>query len=325
MGSPATPGAAAELARARAALQAAFGHERAAVRLTERIAALEEDLADAHREVAHLRERLQIEEADVVQWSRAGFGPFVYWLIGRLDERRDREQWEAEEASVRLADQADRVERTHAALAAARHELQSTTELARVDDARALVRSLLHDFLPAAFDELERVERHHARIVADLRETEEAMKACEHAIDRCEVTLGPLESALRWGTWDMWGGGLIASSVKHSRVDDGLAHVQQLNAALARLRREAGDVRLSVEVPRGLEAGSGARTLDIWFDNIFSDWNMQDRIERMRDSIAFIGTRLLDVHRQLFDHRGGLLAAEERHRATIDRLYAANG
>lgn len=325
MSSPATPGAAAELRRARAALEAALGHERAVVRLTERVSQLEDQLADGERGITALRMQLRVEEADVVQWSRVGFGPFLYWLIGRLDERREREQWEAEEASVRLADQADLVARTHAALAATRHELQSTSELATVEQARALVRSLLHDFLPQAADELDRAERHHARVAADLRETDEALTACEYAIAQCTDTLGPLDSAARWGTWDMWGGGIVASSVKHARIDDGLAHVQHLNAALARLQREAGDVRLSVEVPRGLEPGSGARTLDVWFDNIFSDWNMQDRIERMRTTVASIGTRLIAVHHQLFDHRDALLAAEQRHRDTIDRLYAANG
>lgn len=325
MGSPATPGAAAELMRARAALQAALGHEQAAVRLTERIAAMDDELSDCRREITRLRAQLRVEEADVVQWSRAGFGPFALWLIGRLDERREREQHEAEEASVRLADQADHAERVRVALEAAHHELRSTQALATVDDARALVRSLLHDFLPDEADELDRAERSHARTATDLRETEEAMMACEHAIDCCEATLAPLASAARWGTWDMWGGGMIASSIKHSRIDDGLAHLQRLNMALARLRREASDVRLPVEVPRGLEAGSGARTLDLWFDNIFSDWNMQDRIETMQSTVAYTGTRLLDVHRRLFDHHGKLLAAGEAQRAAIDLLYAANG
>lgn len=325
MGTPATPGAAEELQRARAALRIALGHEQAAVRLSERIAALDDELGDAHSEVTRLRLQLRVEEADVVQWSRAGFGPFVYWLIGRLDERREREQNEAEEVSVRLADQADRAERVRLALAAAHHELRSTRELATVDAARELVRSLLHEFLPDDAEELGRVERHYARTVTDLRETEEALMACEHAIDCCEATLAPLASAARWGTWDMWGGGMIASSIKHSRIDDGLAHLQRLNMALARLRREASDVRFSVEVPRGLEAGSGARTLDVWFDNIFSDWNMQDRIERMQTTVGSIGTHLVGVHRQLSEHRTLLQEREVPARAAIDRLYAANG
>lgn len=311
--------------RARAALRVALGHEQAAARLTERIAALDEELADCRREITHLRAQLRVEEADVVQWSRAGFRPFLFWLIGRLDERREREQHEAEEMSVRLADQADHAERVRVALEAAHHELRSTRALATVDDARALVRSLLHDFLPDEADELDRAEGQHARIATDLHETKEAMMACEHAIDCCEATLDPLASAARWGTWDMWGGGMIASSIKHSRIDDGLAHLQRLNMALARLRREASDVRLSIEVPRGLEAGSGARTLDLWFDNIFSDWNMQDRIEQMQSTVGAIGSHLVGVHRQLSEHRTTLLEREASVCDAIDRLYAANG
>jgi hypothetical protein len=321
---PATPGAAAELRRARAALHAALGHRQAAARLEERVDRLEATLAEGRAEVGRLRHQLSVEEADVQHWTHLGFGPFVYWLIGRLDERRERERFEAEEAAVRLADEADRAERVRVALSAARHELSSARELATVDRARELVRSLLHDFVPDASKQLEHLEEQHAATLADVAETREAMQACEQAIDLTEAALDSMSSAANWGTWDLWGGGIIASSIKHQKVDDGLVHVQRLNAAMSRLRREMGDVGLSLDVPVGLEAGSTARVFDVWFDNIFSDWNMQDRIETMQESVGHIGTRLIEVHRALADHQSGLQRTAAYQRAALDELYLSN-
>lgn len=325
MSSPATPGAAAELMRARAALQAALGHRRAAARLAEKVEGLEALLADGHLRVAQLRHELHVEEADVEHWTSHGFGPFVFWLFRQLDDRRERELHEAEEASVRLADEADRADRVRAELASARHELRSTRELATVDRARELVRSLLHEFLPEEAADLDRLEEQHAATVADLRETEEALVVCEHAIDLAQAALDRLLLASNWGTWDMRGNGLIASSIRHQKVEEGLVHVQRLNVAMARLRRECSEVQLSLHVPGGMERGSTSGVLDAWFDNIFDDWNIHDRVATMQDSVAVIGSRLIDVHHQLTAHRAALLQTVGYQRAAIDRLYAVNG
>jgi hypothetical protein len=325
MGSPATPGAAAELMRARAALQAALGHRRAAARLEEKVDSLEAVLADSYRRVTELRHELRVEEADVEHWTGHGFGPFVYWLFRELDDRREREMGEAEEASVRLADEADRGERVRAELAAARHELRSARELATVDQARDLVRTLLHEFLPDEARDLDRLEEQHAATVVDLRETEEALAVCEQSIDLAQAALDRLLLATEWGTWSMRGNGLIASSIRHQKVEEGLVHVQRLNVAMARLRRECSQVQMRLHVPHGMEHGSTTRVLDAWFDNIFDDWNIHDRVATMQESVAMIGSRLIDVHHQLTAHRTELLHTLGQQRAIIDRLYAVNG
>ena len=92
-----------------------------------------------------------------------------------------------------------------------------------------------------------------------------------------------MQSASGWGVWDMLGGGLIATAVKHSRMDearDAAYHVQDL---LRRFRRELADVQ---GLPGNLieEVGSFETFADYFFDGLIVDWVVQSKIDRSLDN-----------------------------------------
>lgn len=90
--------------------------------------------------------------------------------------------------------------------------------------------------------------------------------------------LEKLDSASSWGTYDTWfGGDIISSSIKHSRIDDARATMNAVQTQLAAARRELADVGMDISAP-DLARVSEGRTLDIWFDNFFSDLSSQSRI-----------------------------------------------
>lgn len=319
------PGESEDLVAARAALRLALEHEQSAERLARRVQHLETMLADGLREVSRLRVALRIEEAELQRWEGKGFGQLLLWLAGLLDDRREDERHDVEEASLHLADESDRAERVRLQLVEARDELRAAQEQATVAAARERVRSLLRSLAPIEGARLTGLEDQHAMVAADLRETDEALVASEAAQRAAEPALEQLAKARSWGTWDMLGGGVFISAMKHRRVDESLEHVQRLNAALVRLRTEASQVRFDLQIPGGLEVGSTARLLDTWFDNIFSDWRMQDRIETMQLRVRDVMQHVVAVHAQLQAHRDGLITRLAAQRAELDALYRANG
>ena len=82
------------------------------------------------------------------------------------------------------------------------------------------------------------------------RELQEAISAGQIALECTDRILESLGSAEGWGTWDLFGGGIIADMAKHSHLDDAQAMVEELQTQLRRFKTELADVTISAEVLR---------------------------------------------------------------------------
>ena len=117
---------------------------------------------------------------------------------------------------------------------------------------------------------------------AEFREINEAVLAGERALNSLREAKSKLNSARAWGVYDILGGGMISSIVKHSKVNDANEWLEQANRDLRRFAKVLRDVP-GEEIY--VQAGDLASTLDIFFDNIFSDFIVQNRINEAREEI----------------------------------------
>ena len=130
---------------------------------------------------------------------------------------------------------------------------------------------------------------------ADAREVDEAIWAGERALDSLREAKAKLNSARNWGIYDILGGGMISSMVKHSKMSSANEWVERANRDLKRFAKELRDVD---EDGLYVQAGSLASTLDIFFDNVFSDFIVQNRINEARGEID----RMIDrIERTVWD------------------------
>lgn len=130
---------------------------------------------------------------------------------------------------------------------------------------------------------------------ADAREVDEAVRAGERALDSLREAKAKLDSARNWGIYDILSGGMISSMVKHSKMSSANEWVEQANRDLKRFAKELRDVD---EDGLYVQAGSLASTLDIFFDNVFSDFIVQNRINEARGEID----RMIDrIERTVWD------------------------
>lgn len=154
-----------------------------------------------------------------------------------------------------------------------------------------------------------------------LREIKEAQDACEAALTSLGEAQRAVNSAQSWGTYDTWfGGGLFSSLVKHNRIDDAEGYMRAVDAALDRLRHELADVRMEGAALGGVGVSDLNRTLDVWFDNFFSDFAVQSRIKdalRQAESVRLAVVTAHDglaVAAQQVDRELEQLAEERRAR-----------
>jgi hypothetical protein len=128
-----------------------------------------------------------------------------------------------------------------------------------------------------------------------------------------------LDSARSWSAWDTFGGGgAFSSMIKHDRLDTVARDLRQADDALSAFTRELADLHLE-----GIDLvtiGPLMSTFDVWFDNIFTDLAVRDRIIKAQGKVH---EALVSVRRVVDDlgHRRTAIAEElaalDRERTTL--------
>ena len=102
-----------------------------------------------------------------------------------------------------------------------------------------------------------------------------------------------LSNAEDWGTWDLVGGGLLAGIAKHDQLDNAQAQLTQLQAALRRLRSELLDVDVSADFQ--IRIDGFLRFADFFFDGLFADWAVLDRIHDAQPQVDQVGWQIREI------------------------------
>lgn len=130
-----------------------------------------------------------------------------------------------------------------------------------------------------------------------LREIDEAIAAGRRALSALDEAGDALESARRWGVWDIVGGGLFSSLIKHGRIDEAEDALARARAELSRFSRELDDVRGAESLQVGV--GKLNTVFDIALDNVLTDLFVQssisdaaDRVEEVTDQVRRAVARL---------------------------------
>ncbi len=131
------------------------------------------------------------------------------------------------------------------------------------------------------------------------KEVREAVAAGERALGSLRNAQKCLDSAKNWGIVDIFGGGLVSSLVKHSKMNDAARYMEEAKNDVQRFQRELQDVSVSMDLR--MEIGSFLSFADIFFDNPFVDVMVQSRIGEARDqvdeAIARVESLLVDLRR----------------------------
>lgn len=241
------------------------------------------------RNVISLKVALQEEQADVEKLEGRSLSNYFFAVIGKLDEKLDKERREAYAARVKL----DAAQRELAGIEEDLSDIQQ--QLSQVMMAQQEYRSALEQKqmeLRASGTEsagqIITLEEQIAALEAHKREIREAVSAGYSARGTADQILSELNSADNWNTWDMFGGGGIITHVaKHGHLDTAQDLIQELQSKLRRFKTELADVKISADMQVNIDGF--LRFADYFFDGLFADWAVGNRICQSHSSVA--GTR----------------------------------
>ena len=238
------------------------------------------------------------EQDDVDKLEKGGVHAFLLTLIGHKEERLDKERREALAAKLQY-DQArsdlEYLENKLNGLIRERDGLRDAPEqLEALWTEKAELVKAMGGQTGARLVEL---DRQLSDVTHQQKEVQEALSAGENAKRLLGQVQDDLDSARSWGTWDMLGGGLIATMAKYDRLDSAQSSIRAAQRALSDFRTELADVS-QLQVPN-IQIGEFATFADYFFDGIFSDWYVQSSIKTAQEGVSEVHMKLTAALRDL--------------------------
>ena len=256
--------------------------------LEAKLRELQNQRREYDREAISLRVAFRKEQEDVEKLEGRSLANYFFQVVGKLDEKLDQERREAYAAKVKL----DAAERELAGIEADISEIQTQLNEIRVAEAQykeALEkkRAMLKASGTAAADQIIGIEQKIAALEAQKKEIKEAISAGYSARGTADRILSELDSADGWNTWDMFGGGgIITHMAKHSHMDEAQDLVSELQSKLRRFKTELADISIQANMQVNVEGF--LRFADYFFDGLFADWAVGDRISEAQSSVMSV-------------------------------------
>lgn len=113
-------------------------------------------------------------------------------------------------------------------------------------------------------------------------EIREAIVAGEKALVSLREAKHYLSSAGNWGLWDILGGGMIVSFVKHTKINKAMECMDNAKNDLRRFRKELDDVD---DYLPNISVGDFMTFADFFFDGFVADVLMQTKISNAKSQV----------------------------------------
>lgn len=239
--------------------------------------------SDLEKKTEELEKTMQKEQDDVDRLNGRSLAAFFYRATGKIGEKLTKEEAEAYAASVKYE--------------AAKNELQAVSDdidycqrrLSQLQDCEQQYEKVLEEkteqIKKSGVPEAGRImnlENEIAFLETQQKEIQEAVTAGKRALDIARKILEDLDSAKNWSTFDLMGGGLIADMAKYDRLNKVQDKIQDLQAALRGFRTELADVTERISGDLHVEIGDFLHFADYFFDGLFTDWMVYDKINDSR-------------------------------------------
>lgn len=287
----------------------------------EHILAMRESLGSQAKNLSENEIRLRLvmekENTDVEKLEKGSLSAAFYAIIGQREKRLEKEQAEAYAAAVKHRSAVQQLQEAREELAKLDSELEQLRGVRERYDclfAEKLEKLRAED--PVNGAEICAMEDKLAALAAQKKEIDEAITAGERVQSQIRAIQSSLSSAESWGTWDLiGGGGIVTQMAKHSHLDGAQTSINRLQTMLSRYKAELADVRIHLNAHA--EIDGFLRFADYFFDGLFADWAVQEKIHSAQNQI---GSTSAQVARSQSRLKGMRSAVENEMEDTRTRL-----
>ncbi|MGI6053367.1 MAG: hypothetical protein ACOYA8_00720 [Clostridium sp.] len=246
------------------------------------------------------------EQEDVELLEGRSLAAWLYGVLGKKEDRLDEERAEAFAAAVKYEASKEELDRIVEEIRRAEEEIR---QLQGCEEAFTRKLQEVREQLEASGvpGDLLDAEQELSYIEKQLQEVNEAIWAGNDALREADKVCAFLDSAEGYSIWDIAGGGLFTTMMKHSRLDEANEQVKQLQSTLRRFKTELADVEIQADLQ--IETGGFMRFADYFFDGFFVDLAVQSQIRESLNQVQETQGRIKEALSRL---RAFLSELEER-------------
>ena len=233
-----------------------------------------------------LKVQMKTEQLDVDKMEGRSLYAFFYFVIGKKDEKLTKEKEEAYAARVKYDAAAAELHAVESDIESFNKELQGLKnceieyKTALLNKAAAIKKSGSENAARIA-----ELEAEISAVSIIIREIREAVSAGQRAKNIADSILERLTKAENWSTYDLIAGdGLISHMIKHDHLDSAQAEIESLQISLRKFKTELTDININAGIQVNIEGF--LRFADYFFDNIFVDWEIRDRIKNSKQQVS---------------------------------------
>ncbi len=261
-------------------------------RIQKHLKNLEQQLANGYKQLDKLEKVMERQGQDVEQLEKLSLKGIFHKILGSKKEQLGKERQEYLQAALKRNEHKKSVELLEYEKGILEDKLAKLKDIPA--QAEQLIKKRENDLMRSGTPVGMRILTISKQIDESRRlkrEIAEAYEAGEAAIEVLKEMEGFLRNARNWGNWDMMGGRGMTTYVKHSNIDRARARLHKAQHLLNRFEDELRDVYNPRQLNMSLNLDSFTRFIDIFFDNLISDWIVQQRIRNALSNVVAVKDR----------------------------------
>lgn len=266
---------------------------------------------------------LEKEGDDLKKLESMSITGLFHTILGSKEEQLDKERQEFLAAKLRYDEAQKAVEDLNAEIS---KQIRALAAYEGIEEQYIKIMKEKESYILEHNDEnsskLIELSEELTRLKSSVKEINEAILAGSSVNDKLQHMISSLQSAGNWGTWDILGGGFLATAVKHSRIDEARSYASGVQQLLRKFKHELEDVSTNMDL--NVSIGSFETFADYFFDGLISDWIVQSRINdslhnacTMKDNIDSI---MAELHSKLNEVQRYTVNIEKERKRIIEEL-----
>lgn len=265
------------------------------------------------------RKRWKKEQRDVDKLENGSLISLFLQIVGNLDKKIEKEELEALKAK-------EKYESTKHELEATKNQIESMKDkVDKLYDLNKKYNILWREKEEKLLSSNTFTKQQYKKYIDEIaslkaieKELNEAAEAGDTLLNELYKARTKFESAHSWGVFDMFGGGAMSSMVKHNHINEANSIINNVQSLMKKFERELEDVDIKIDINITTFDTLG----DIFFDNIFSDMMVQDKINnvlaQVQCVICCIENKVKDLKKSISNNKIKINVLEEKRISLVE-------
>ncbi|CAK4839792.1 unnamed protein product [Aphanomyces euteiches] len=212
-----------------------------------RLVELSAELQEAKRTADASQAKFTEEQHDVEKLQGLTITNLFYTILGSKNDKLKTENEEVLKAKLRYDQSIEMQRHIERDIKSLKVQLVDVINIQlEYEQLMEAKESFIRDHDPETSGKLMSLSEQKANLTVVCKELREAVRAGELVQQALERAEDCLRSAKNWGTYDLLGGGMISTAIKHGRMDDAQDHIRTAQNRLSQFAKELKDVQISI-------------------------------------------------------------------------------